>query len=133
MNQTRHLSILSLFAEGKLSEALVKDQIETLIIAGFNGIAHKISYIILALAIHPSIQDQVFNELRSVFDSQDEETTTEHIQRLPLLDRVIKEAIRLCPSAPLIERVSTNDIQLSNCTIPKNTFFILISYTLHRV
>ncbi|XP_055325509.1 uncharacterized protein LOC129579448 [Sitodiplosis mosellana] len=131
-NINRNVPIMSLFSEGKFSEELVKDQIEALIIAGYNGTSYKLSYIILTLAIHPNIQEQVFNELHSVFDTQDEETTSEHIQKMPLLDRVIKEAMRLCPSAPFIERVSMADVQISNCLIPKDTFFILMFYTLHR-
>lgn len=85
------------------------------------------------LAMHPDVQDRLFEELRSVFDSQNEETTYDHLQRLTYLDRILKEVMRLFPSAPLIARVTRADIPLSNCTAPKGTFIMMSIFNMHRV
>lgn len=127
------LPILSLYFEGKLTEEMVKQQFETLLMAGFETTASAISFAILMVAMHQDIQEQAFNELRSVYDSQDEETTYEHIQKLHLLDRILKESMRIFPIAYLIGRTPTADIPLSNCVIPKGIKITILIYTMHRV
>lgn len=80
-----------MLVEGKMTEKMVKEQIGDFMIAGFETTSSTISYAILALAMNPNIQEDVFNELKSVYDTQNEDTTYEHIQKLHILERVIKE------------------------------------------
>lgn len=121
------------YIQGKFSEDLMKQQIETMLNGGFETSGRAIAYIILMLAMHPNIQEEVFAELHSVFEKQDEETAYEHLQKLPLLDRVIKETLRLFPVAPFIERVSSAEVPISNCVLPKDTYISISFFTLHRV
>lgn len=85
------------------------------------------------VAIHQDIQEQVFAELRSAYDSPDEETAYKHIQKMPLLDRILKESMRLFPVAYIIGRTPTADIPLKNCVIPKGIRVIISMFTMHRV
>lgn len=112
---------------------MVKQNIETLLMAGFETTASAISFAILMVAMHPKIQEQVIAEFRSVYDSPDEETTYEHIQKMPLLDRILKESMRLFPIAYLIGRTPTADIELNKCVIPKGIRITVLIYTMHRV
>ncbi|XP_031632667.1 cytochrome P450 4C1-like isoform X2 [Contarinia nasturtii] len=127
-----HLSFIPLYIEGKMSEELVKQQIESFLIAGYETTGSATAFAILALAMHPHIQEQVFDELRLVYESQDEETTNEHIQKLHLLDRVIKETLRLFPTVPNILRSTSDMVSISDCTLPKDTSVILSIFTMHR-
>lgn len=83
--------LFELHFNGKLDDKIIRDQVETIVIAGNETTALSLSYIILLLAMHPTVQEKVYEELQTVFDSQNEEVTYEHIQRLTYLDRVIKE------------------------------------------
>lgn len=111
----------------------MKQQIEIFLMAGYETTAATTSYTILMLAMHPHIQEKVYDELHTVFDTQDEETTYEHIQKLHLLDRVIKETMRLFPIAIGIFRSVTADTQLTTCVVPKGTSVMLSIYTMQRV
>lgn len=106
---------------------------ETIVIAGNETTALSLSYIILLLAMHPDVQDKVYDELHEVFDAQDEIMTYEHIQRLTYFDRVIKEGLRLLPVVPFIMRTATADTQISNCIVPKDAFILMSLFNLHRV
>lgn len=97
------------------------------------NLALTVSYIILLVAMHPNVQERIFQELRTVFASQDEDMTYEHMQQLPYLDQVIKEVLRLYPVGPFMVRRTTADVQLSNCVIPKNCHVTLSLFNLHRV
>lgn len=124
--------LLQLYYDGHFEERIVKEQIETVIIAGNETSALTISYVILLLAMHPDIQERLYDELRSVYETQTENTIYEHIQKLPYLDSVLKEGMRLFPVAPFIVRTVCADTQLSNCTVPKDAIIMMSLFNLHR-
>lgn len=124
---------IPLYINGQLSEDELKQQIEVMLIAGHGTTGLTIAYAILMLAMYPNLQEQVFEEVYSVFDTQDEDIILKHIQKLHLLDRVIKETMRIFPPAPLIQRTCNKDIPISNCVIPKNTLINISIYTLQQV
>lgn len=125
--------LLELYFTGKLDDKIIRDQIETIVIAGNETTALSLSYIILLLAMYPDVQEKVYDELRSVFENQDDEMNYEYIQRLPYLDRVIKEGMRVLPVVPFMMRTATADTQISECIIPKDAFILMSIYNLHRV
>lgn len=133
LSKRTELPFIPLFIEGKLGEEEVKQQIEIMLNVGHETTGSTTAYVILMLAMHQNIQKQVFAELQSVFDSQDEETTYEHIQKMQILDRVIKETMRLFPVGPVLERIATGDVPISNCVLPKSSCIIISFFTLHRV
>lgn len=149
--------LFRLFFAGKFSEQIVKEQIETVLIAGNETSALTLSYTILLLAMYPDIQEKLYEELRSVYDTQDEETSYERVHQLPYLDMVLKEGIligdivrnvksqndecfcfwflgmRLFPVAPFIVRTATADTPVSNCVIPKDAIIMMSIFNLQRV
>lgn len=125
--------LMPLCVEGQFSEEMVKQQIDVLLIGGHETTASTMAYAILMLAMHPNVQEQLFNELRSKYDTQGQETTYEKMLSLPLLDRVVKETMRLFPSIFSFSRTPAADISLKNFIIPKGITVILSVYTLHRV
>lgn len=132
-SKNAHLPFNSLYSDGNLTDAVIRQQIETLLIAGYETSATTISFTILMLAMHSNVQEQVFNELHSIYDSQHEQTTNEHMAKLDMLDRVIKETMRLFPPASIIGRTSSIDFSLSNCIIPKGATIAMSIFTMHRV
>lgn len=125
--------LFRLFFLGKFTDQIVKEQIETVLIAGNETSALTLSYVLLLLAMHPNIQDRVFEELHSVYDSPEQDTSYEKVQQLPYLEMVLKESMRLMPVAPFIVRTCTADTPVSNCVIPKNAIIMMSIYNLHHV
>jgi cytochrome P450 family 4 len=82
------------------------------IFQGFETIANSMSIISLHLAFFPEVQDKIFEELQTVFSSEDEAVTEEHLKQLTYLDLVTKEVLRLWPSLPFIARDLSKDIML---------------------
>lgn len=89
--------LFDLLFAGKIDEQTAIEEIETILIAGNETSALTVSYTILALAMHPDMQERLFEELCIAYESQDQDTTNEHIQQLTYLDRVIKESLRIFP------------------------------------
>lgn len=125
--------LFRLFFSGHFSEQVVKEQIETVLIAGNETSALTLSYTILLLAMYPDIQERLYNELRSVYDTQDEETSYERVQKLTYLDLVLKESMRMFPVAPFIVRTATADTPVSSCIIPKGSIVMMSIFNMQRV
>lgn len=66
----------------------------------------------MLLATHPEIQEKVADELKEVFYSDEVEVSYDNIMKLDLLERVIKESLRLCPVVPIIGRETQANLQL---------------------
>ena len=90
------------------------------------------SGILLMLALHQDVQDKVFHELQDVFDSVDQETENEMLNKLPYLDLVIKESLRLLPIGAILGREPTKDIELESCTIPAGAMILLNMFDVQR-
>lgn len=87
---------------------------------------------LLMLAMHQDIQDKVMDEIRDVFDSVHQEVDNEILNKLPYLDLVIKESMRLFPVLPIIGRLATKDVVLNTCTIPAGSNILIIMFNTHR-
>lgn len=132
-NKQSAFPLMPLHMNGELSEESLKEQIVVLLGTGHDSMASAIADVILMLAIHPTIQEHVFNELHSNYDTQYQATTYEKLQNLQLLDRVFKETLRLYPSCFTFLRTPNVDLKLSGCTVPKGVPIVLAVYTMHRV
>lgn len=121
-----------LFYAGKFTEDIVKEQIETVIIAGNETSALTISYVILLLAMYPEVQERLYEELNAAYHPDEDYSTYEQVQKLTYLDWVLKEGLRLFPAAPFIVRCCTADTKISTCTIPKDAIVMMSIFTLHR-
>jgi cytochrome P450 len=55
---------------------------------------------VMLLATHPDIQDRVAEEIKEVFYSDEVAINIDSISKLDLLERIIKESLRLCPVVP---------------------------------
>ena len=84
------------------------------------------------VALHPDVQEKLIQELEDVFDSVDQETDDEIINKLPYSEMVIKETLRLYPVGAILGREATKNIQLKSCTIPAGANILLNVFHVQR-
>jgi cytochrome P450 len=84
------------------------------------------------LAMHKHVQAKVMNELHEVFSSVDDPIDFETTNKLPYLEMVIKETLRLFPISAFTLRTSTDDFELDNYKIPAGANFFLSVFSMHR-
>lgn len=68
--------------------------------------------------MHPDVQERVIEELRSVFETQEQDVTPEILSKLEYLSMVLNETLRLFPITPLIGREVHKDTKLDKFVIP---------------
>jgi hypothetical protein len=131
---------------GKVSKDLLDEAI-TLLFAGQDTSAATLSWTLHLLSLHPDKQERAVMEIRSVIGELKTKTMSKNmISRMPYLDAVIKESMRLYPVAPFIVRKLTSEITIpideefarsrkdakKTISMPASTFACIWIYALHR-
>ena len=112
-----------------MDDKQLRDEILTLFIAGHETTANGLAWAMYLLARHPDIYARV----RAAVDTLDGRTPTlADLDRLELLTRVFKEALRLYPPVYLFARMSIADVTIGGYRIPKNTVVLISPWALHH-
>lgn len=119
--------------ETPLTNNEIRDEVTTFLGAGYETTATAISWVLYILGRHPDIQEELFAEIQTVFNDSTRRGTTQDLNQLELLDRVIKETLRLYPPVPFFGRQLSEDVQLDDqYRIPKGTNIEVPITLLHR-
>jgi cytochrome P450 len=122
--------LLSGLIAAGLSDALIRDQLLTMLIAGHDTSTALLAWALYLLAIHPDVlqrvQDEIARELRS------QAPTLVAVNQLVLLDQVIKETLRLYPPIHLGSRIAATEIEFQNYVFPAGTRLLYSIYLTHR-
>ncbi|KAI0305588.1 cytochrome P450, partial [Multifurca ochricompacta] len=100
--------------EQRISDEDILHNINTFMFAGSDTTSLGVTWTLLLLAKHPTIQDRLRAELRSVArpDNLGDEAVIAHykvLASLPLLDKVCRESLRIVPPVHSSLRVATQD------------------------
>lgn len=115
-----------------IDDQLLDGQIFTILIGGNETSALTMSHAILMFAMNPDIQERAFHEIKDAHETQTSPSHVEALSKLEYLEMCVKETMRLFPVGPFLGRQNTEDIKLSNCTVPKRTILVLSCHHLHR-
>lgn len=92
----------------------------------------SLATILLMLAMHPDCQEKVYNELNSIFPSNNVDVTIDDLDKLLYTDMCVKEALRVFPTVSAIARKTTDNVKLRGYTIPSGTSIGIDIFSLHR-
>ncbi len=102
----------------------------TLLEAGHETTARALTWALYLMARAPEWQERVRAEVLDV--AGDGRIEAGHVPRLAITDRVMKEAMRLYPPAPLISRMPTVEVRLDEVTIRPRAQIVIPIYAIHR-
>jgi cytochrome P450 len=120
--------LLGLLIEAGMDSELIRDQLLTMFIAGHDTSTALLAWSLVLLGKHPSVLAQVKAEVDAVL--QGAAPTPEH--RLPLLDAVIDEALRLYPPIHLSSRTAAVDLEFQGYHIPQGARVLFSIYLTQR-
>lgn len=72
------------------------------------------AFVSLMLAMHPEHQEKVFEEIMSILPDKNADLTPTDLDQLVFTDLCIRETLRLFPTAPIVGRIASKPIKLSN-------------------
>uniref|UniRef100_A0A1B0FQM9 Uncharacterized protein n=1 Tax=Glossina morsitans morsitans TaxID=37546 RepID=A0A1B0FQM9_GLOMM len=120
--------------DGKpLSNEDIREEVDTFMFEGHDTTTSGVAHTLYRLARHPNAQQKAYEEVQQVLNkSKTEPITMKDLQNLKYLECVIKEALRLHPSVPLISRVSEEEFKIGNLTLPPNTQIVIPLHAVAR-
>jgi cytochrome P450 len=113
-----------------LTDDQLRDEMLTLLVAGHETTATTLAWALHHLTEHPQWLARVHAELAEVVGSGD--VQPEHAERLPILDAVIKETLRLTPIIPMVGRVLSKPATIGGIDLPAGAAVLACIYLVHR-
>lgn len=130
---SNRVAFLDLLLEYGLNDETIREEVDTFMFAGHDTTAAGISFTLYCLAKHPDVQQKVIEELRRIFDGDNDKAPTyQDVQKMKYLEMVIKESLRLYPPVPAFSRVLTQDVSFDGSLLPKGLVLTLCPLFLHR-
>jgi len=115
----------------RFTDAELVAETAMLFVAGHETTAKTLTWTMFLLERHPEVLADVLDEIDGVLGGRS--MTAADIARMPLLDRVIKETMRLLTPLPMLFlRVPAAEVTLGGHTLPKHANVVVSPYVTHR-
>lgn len=102
-----------------MTDAQLLDEVKNIFLAGHDTTASTLTFALALLAQHPGAESRLHAELREVLNDRPPELAD--LRRLPFLEAVVKETLRLYPAAWSTQRQATQDVQIGGYDAKKGT------------
>lgn len=113
-----------------MSDKQLADNLLTFIAAGHETTAKALTWTLYLLARSPYWQGRVRAEVAAACGSAP--VGAGDIAKLPVTTRVLKEAMRLYPPAPVMSRTVGHDLELGGHRLPSGALIIIPVFAVHR-
>ena len=117
--------------EGQLSDAEVVGHASVIYAASHETTGNALTWALFLLSQHPQWHRAACEEVRSTLTS--DAPTLAELERLEVLDDVLRETLRLTPAAPWTTRIASTDADVGGHSVPRGTEIILSIFHTHRV
>jgi len=108
----------------------IRDQILTILFAGHDTTANTLTFALWLLASNPDITSRLRDQIKGQCGT-DPVTHTE-LRQLSYLDQIVQEAMRLYPTAWMINRVNQKPLAYKGYEFEPGTTFFLPQFLVHR-
>ena len=115
----------------RLTPQQVRDHLLTLFVAGHETVANGLCWACYLLAQHPSVTAKLLAEIER--ELRGEPPTLADLNRLPYLDQVVKESLRLYPPATSLFRTSRVSFTWQGYEFPAGATIMYTPFLSHRV
>jgi cytochrome P450 len=114
----------------RMTDAQLRDEALTLMLAGHETTAVTLSFCLLLLCRHPDVEAQLRRELDAVLGRR--APTLEDLASLPLTEHVVKETLRLYPPIWAMSRATREADLIGGFHIPARSMVAWGPWALHR-
>uniref|UniRef100_U5EZ18 Putative cytochrome n=1 Tax=Corethrella appendiculata TaxID=1370023 RepID=U5EZ18_9DIPT len=133
----RKLAFLDLLLEGneknnQLTDTDIREEVDTFMFEGHDTTTSGMAWSLLYIGLNENIQENIVEELDSIFQKSDRATIMQDLNEMKYLERVIKETLRLHPSVSFFGRTLSEDVHFGQYLVPKGTHIGIDCYSLHR-
>ena len=117
-------------AEGGISDDELVGQAALIFAAAHLTTAHSMTWTLLLLAQHPSAMSELHHELKSQLDGGF--PSLEQVERIPCMERVIKESMRVLPASSYSQRIAAVPTQLGPFALSAGSGIVFSQFMTHH-
>ncbi len=114
----------------RMSDKQLRDEVMTLLIAGYETAASTLTWLWYLLSQHPDIEAKLHQEVDSVLANQ--LPTVQDLARMPYVDMIVREVLRCYPPAWLVGRQPIEDVLIGPYCIPTGSLILISPYLTHH-
>src|SRR3989440_3066406 len=116
----------------RLSATQIMDHLLTLFVAGHETLANALTWACYLLAQHPHVTSRLLGELEAQLAGQPP-TTPGDLERLPYLEQVVKEVLRIYPPAASLSRIAREPFEWKGYTFHAGDIIMYSPYVSHHM
>lgn len=113
-----------------MTDRQLRDEVMTLLVAGHESTALTLTWTLYLIARYPMIERRLHRELHEVLGGRP--PGFEDLRRLPYLQQVIQESMRLYPAFWVFTRTPLEDDVLGGYRIPAGSVLLISCFVTHR-
>ncbi len=117
--------------EGGISDEQLIGHIALLFGAAHLTSAHSLTWTLFLLSQHPEVMQELHEELIQQTDGQ--APRPDHLDSLPVLDRVLKESMRVLPASAYVQRVTSQPVELGPFSLPHGAVVVFSQFMTHHL
>jgi cytochrome P450 len=114
----------------QMSDKQLRDEVMTFFLAGHETTAKALTWTFYLLSQHVGVRSRLEREVETVLGSRS--ATAEDLPKLSYAKLVIQESMRLFPPVWAVARMTMQDDQIGDVTIPAGSPVLLSQYVTHR-
>jgi cytochrome P450 family 4 len=102
-------TLLQAQSDGLIDDEGIIEETDTFTFEGHDTTSVGMTFVLFLLSHHPEIQEKLIREIQEVIDGR-EELSMDDLNKMNLMERVLKESLRLYPPVHFIARQLSDDI-----------------------
>nr|AVM18974.1 odorant degrading protein 4 [Holotrichia parallela] len=119
--------------DSSLTEEDICQEVDTFMFEGHDTTATSIAFALYALSTNPDVQERAYAELQDIFSDDPKRSATHRdLQDMKYLEMVIKEALRIYVTVPLVGRMLEKDVEWNGQLLPKGLMIHMFMYGLQN-
>ncbi|WP_030217492.1 cytochrome P450 [Streptomyces bikiniensis] len=116
--------------DGSFDATELREQVLVFLLAGHETTATSLGFALHLLALHPEERERAQEEVDRVLDGRTPGAAD--LDVLPYVTRVLKEAMRLFPAAPVIGRRAVAATEIGGVAVPAGADVVVAPWVTHR-